>query len=120
MHWLCIETRYLFDKYHGSRSGGRRRDFPPSTHRMFQALTAAANNGHGMSDAARKALQWLEQQPPPQIVVPESLLGSRLKTYVPNNDMNVVARAWAKGREPEKKPEKLRAAKYLQPRHLGG
>jgi CRISPR-associated protein Csb2 len=34
--------------------------------------------------------------------------------------MNVVARAWAKGKEPEKKPEELRAPKTLQPRHLGG
>jgi hypothetical protein len=38
----------------------------------------------------------------------------------PQNDMNVVARAWAKGRTPEKKPEELRTAKILQPRHLGG
>ena len=34
--------------------------------------------------------------------------------------MNVVARAWAKGRTPEKKPEELRTAKILRPRHLGG
>jgi CRISPR-associated protein Csb2 len=87
---------------------------------MFQALTAAANNGQGMSDATKEALQWLEKQSPPQIIVPESWPGSRLTTFVPNNDMNVVARAWAKGREPEKKPENLRTAKILRPRHLGG
>jgi len=87
---------------------------------MFQALTAAANNNDGMSDAAKEALQWLEKQSPPQIIVPESSLGSRVTTFVPNNDMNVVARAWAKGRTPEKKPEELRTAKLLQPRHLGG
>ena len=110
MNWLCVEVRYLFDKYHGSRDGGRRADYPPSAHRIFQALTAAASNGRGMSDAAREALQWLEKQSPPQIIVPKSLLGSRVTTFVPNNDMNVVAKAWAKGREPEKKPENLRTA----------
>jgi CRISPR-associated protein Csb2 len=121
MNWLCVEVRYLFDKYHGSRDGGRRADYPPSAHRLFQALIAAANNGQSMSAAAKEALQWLEKQLPPQIIVPEeSWLGSRLTTFVPNNDMNVVARAWAKGREPEKKPEELRTAKILRPRHLGG
>ena len=48
------------------------------------------------------------------------LVGSRLTTFVPNNDMNVVARAWAKGKTPEKKPEELRTAKILRPLHLGG
>jgi CRISPR-associated protein Csb2 len=86
---------------------------------MFQALIAAANNNGGMSDAVKEALQWLEKQSAPQIIVPESSLGSRVTTFVPNNDMNVVARAWAKGTTPEKKPEKLRAAKILRPRHLG-
>jgi len=120
MNWLCVEMRFLFNKYHGSRDGGRRPDYPPSAHRLFQALTAAANSNSGMSEAAKEALQWLEKQSPPQIIVPESSLGSRVTTFVPNNDMDVVARAWAKGRTPEKKPEELRTAKILQPRHLGG
>src|SRR5262249_19246514 len=85
-----------------------------------QALTAAANNSGTMSDAAKEALQWLEKQSPPQVIVPESWPGSRLTTFVPNNDMNVVATAWAKGKTPEKKPEELRTAKILRPRHLGG
>jgi CRISPR-associated protein Csb2 len=87
---------------------------------MFQALVAAANNNGRMSDAAKEALQWLEKQSPPQIIVPVSSLGSRLTTFVPNNDMNVVAAAWAKGKPPEKEPEELRTAKILRPRHLGG
>jgi len=120
MNWLCVEVRYLFNKYHGSRDGGRRSEYPPSTHRMFQALTAAANNNGRMPDAARAALQWLEKQSPPLIIVPVSSLGSRLTTFVPNNDMNVVATAWAKRKTPEKKPEELRTRKILRPQHLGG
>jgi CRISPR-associated protein Csb2 len=120
MNWLCVEVRYLFNKYHGSRNGGRRPDYPPSPHRLFQTLAAAANSYAGMSDVAKEALQWLEKQSPPQIIVPVSSLGSRLTTFVPNNDMNVVARAWAKGKAPEKKPEELRTAKILRPLHLGG
>jgi len=87
---------------------------------MFQALAAAANNSQGMSDAAKEALQWLEKQSPPEIIVPESQPGPRVTTFVPNNDMNVVAKAWARGKPPEKKPEELRTAKMLRPRHLGG
>jgi CRISPR-associated protein Csb2 len=120
MNWLCVEMRFLFNKYHGSRDGGRRPDYPPSAHRLFQALTAAANNNGTISDAAKEALQWLEKQSPPEIIVPESSLGSRVTTFVPNNDMDVVASAWAKGKTPEKKPEELWTAKILRPRHLGG
>jgi hypothetical protein len=36
MHWLCVEVRYLFEKYHGSRSGGRRRDYPPPLTECFK------------------------------------------------------------------------------------
>src|SRR5438094_540950 len=120
MNWLCLEFRYLFGRYHGSRDGGRRSDYPPSAHRVFQALTAAANSNGAMVNGATEALQWLEMQSPPQVIVPKSSLGSRLTTFVPNNDLNVVARAWAKGTTPEKKPEELRTAKILRPRHFGG
>jgi CRISPR-associated protein Csb2 len=120
MKWLCIEARFLFDKYHGSRAGGRRRDYPPSPHRMFQALVAAANSNGGMDEASKEALLWLEKQSPPHICVPKSMTGMRVNTFVPNNDMNIVASAWAKGDTPEKEPEQLRTRKILQPLHLDG
>jgi CRISPR-associated protein Csb2 len=119
MNWLCVEVRYLFRKYHGSQDGGRRADYPPSPHRVFQSLTAAANTNGSMAGLSKDAMQWLERQSPPQIIVPQSWAGSRLITFVPNNDMNVVAKAWAAGRQPEKRPEELRTRKDLQPRHLG-
>jgi CRISPR-associated protein Csb2 len=120
MNWLCVEVRYLFDKYHGSRGGGRRPDYPPSPHRVFQTLIAAASTNGDISAASKEALRWLEKQSAPQIMVPESTLGSRLTTFVPNNDMNVVARAWARGKKPEKEPEELKTNKVLRPQHLGG
>jgi CRISPR-associated protein Csb2 len=120
MKWLCVEARFLFGKYHGSRSGGRRRDYPPSPHRMFQALVAAANSRGGMDQAAKEALLWLEGQPPPQISVPKASMGTQVNTFVPNNDMNVVASAWAKGEKPEKTPEQLKTKKILQPLYLDG
>ena len=94
MNWLCLEFRYLFNKYHGSRDGGRHPEYPPSAHRMFQALVAAANKSGHMPAAAMEALQWLEKQSPPQIIVPALLLGSRVTTFVPNNDMNVFSSPW--------------------------
>jgi CRISPR-associated protein Csb2 len=119
MNWLCVEVRYLFGKYHGSRDGGRRADYPPSPHRLFQSLTAAANTNGTMAGLSKDAMQWLERQSPPEVIVPDSWVGSRLTTFVPNNDMNVVAKAWARGKKPEKKPEELRTEKFLEPMHLG-
>jgi CRISPR-associated protein Csb2 len=120
MKWLCIEARFLFHKYHGSRAGGRRRDYPPSPHRMFQALVAAANSNGSIDEAPKEALLWLEKQWPPRICAPKSTLGMRVNTFVPNNDMNVVASAWAKNEPPVKEPEQLRTKKILQPLHLDG
>jgi CRISPR-associated protein Csb2 len=65
MNWLCVEVRYLFEKYHGSRDGGRRADYPPSPHRLFQSLTAAANTNGTMTGLSKEAMQWLEKQSPP-------------------------------------------------------
>jgi CRISPR-associated protein Csb2 len=49
--------------------------------------------------------------------VPSAQESNVVRLYVPNNDLDKVARAWAQGREPEKQPNELRTDKDLRP-HL--
>lgn len=121
MRWLCIEAHLLLGRYHGQSDDGRRPQWPPNPHRLFQALIAAGHLGSRRTEfgpAQRAALQWLERQDPPLIVAPPAYPGTPLRLYVPNNDMDKVARAWALGRTPEKHPAELRTHKDLRPHQL--
>jgi CRISPR-associated protein Csb2 len=125
--WLCIEAHFLDGRYHGRRPEREGRDFPaewpPSPYRLFQALIAAGNMGSRRSEfssAKRAALQWLEQCAAPEIIVPAARAAKVIRLYVPNNDMDKVARAWAKNEEPEKQPNELRTDKDLRPHRLEG
>lgn len=123
MRWLCIEAHFLAGWYHGRSDEGRAGEWPPNPHRLFQALVAASNLGFrraDFSDAKREALRWLERRLPPEIAVPEFKPAGSLRLYVPNNDMDKVARAWAKGAEPEKQPAELRTNKDLRPHAVSG
>jgi CRISPR-associated protein Csb2 len=118
MRWLCIEAHLLSGRYHGRSDEGRRAEWPPNPYRLFQALVAAGNLGFRRTEfgvAQRAALQWLERQDAPEIVAPPAHVSSPLRLYVPNNDMDKVARAWALGRRPEKQPAELRTDKDLRP-----
>jgi CRISPR-associated protein Csb2 len=125
MRWLCIEVRFLAGRYHGRRSERQGKDFPsewpPNPHRLFQALLAAGNLGFRrteFSDAKKEALRWLERQAPPEIVAPSAHPATPVRLYVPNNDMDKVARAWAKNKVPDKQPSELRTDKDLRPHRL--
>jgi CRISPR-associated protein Csb2 len=124
MRWLCIEAHFLGGCYHGCGDERRRfPEWPPNPYRLFQALTAAANLGFRraeFSDAKRDAMRWLERRSAPEIVAPAAQAATVLRLYVPNNDMDKVARAWARNVKPEKDPTKLRTEKYLRPHRLGG
>jgi CRISPR-associated protein Csb2 len=127
MRWLCIEAHFLAGRYHGRRSEREGRAFPaewpPNPYRLFQALVAAGNIGFRrteFSDAKKEALRWLEQRAAPEIIVPAAHAANVVRLYVPNNDMDKVARAWAKSEEPEKQPSELRTDKDLRPHRLDG
>ncbi len=123
MRWLCIEVHFLAGRYHGKADDGRAAQWPPNPHRLFQALVAAGNLGFRrteFSDAKKGALRWLERRPAPEIVAPRQCAASALRLYVPNNDLDKVARAWAAGKEPEKQPNELRTDKDLRPHSLDG
>jgi CRISPR-associated protein Csb2 len=124
MRWLCIEAHFLAGRYHGCSDERRRLpEWPPNPHRLFQALIAAGNLGvrrTEFSDTKKEALRWLERRDAPEIIVPSAHAANVVRLYVPNNDMDKVARAWAKGAEPEKQPNELRTDKDLRPRRLDG
>lgn len=109
---LCISVRFLTGRYHGA-------EWPPSPARLFQALVAGAKAGcrtAEWSDASEKALRWLEQRPPPEIIAPVAWKARSYDLFVPDNVMDVVAKDWAKNQEPRKQPEDLRTKKTVRPR----
>lgn len=125
IRWLCIEARFLSGRYHGRRSERERTYFPPewppNPHRLFQALVAAGNLGFRrteFSDAKKEALRWLERRAAPEIVAPPAREASVVRLYVPNNDRDKVARAWARNEEPKKQPSELKTDKDLRPHRL--
>jgi CRISPR-associated protein Csb2 len=87
--------------FHGQGDGGLR-EWPPSPLRVFQALVAAAarRNAGELSSSARSALTWLEAQPEaPVVIAPVAVEGNGYRLSVPNNAMDIVSKAWARGNE---------------------
>ncbi len=85
---LAVEVRLLDGRFHCEP------EWPPSPARVFQALVAAAAQGADLPLPERSALTFLEGCPPPRIVAPTAVRGQRVKTWVPNNDLD------AKGGDP--------------------
>lgn len=62
-------------------------EWPPHPDRVFQALVASWGE-RGEDSEERKALQWLEQLAPPQLVAPDPVDQPKpVKVYVPVNDL---------------------------------
>src|SRR4051812_22401721 len=84
---LAIEVAFLLGRYSATDFRDRERaEWPPHPSRLFSALVAAVHEG-GLSESARAALLWLENQPPPCLhaehQVPER---TPVISYVPVND----------------------------------
>ena len=105
--WLSISARFIDGQFHG-RTRDRQPEWPPSPHRLFSALVAAANSGHlvrEFGETRQDAFRWLERLPAPEIVAAAVAADSSYRLYVPNNERTL---------------EKRRAAKTLYTRHIGG
>ena len=105
--WLSISARFIDGQFHG-RTRDRQPEWPPSPHRLFSALVAAANSGHlvrEFGETRQDAFRWLECLPAPEIVAPAVAADSPYRLYVPNNERTL---------------EKRRAAKTLYTRHMAG
>lgn len=120
--WLCVEVTLLVREYHGQRRGGEEAEWPPAPHRLFSALLAASHLGTRTlewSETKAQAFRWLEEVDPPEIVAPRAIPSTPFIVSVPNNDMDVIAREWARGKE-GKKPSELRTLKTLRPQRIDG
>ncbi len=84
--WEYLTGRAVARNYVGG-PGGKDVEWPPEPDRVFQALTAAWG-GLGSPEAGKDALQWLENQDPPEIWAEDALpskMGA-VPVYVPVND----------------------------------
>ena len=81
---LSLSITFLDDRFHGQGDDGP--EWPPSPHRVYQAmLCAAARNGCDGEDEFR----WFESIDPPEVLTPETVAAQRLEFFVPNNDADV-------------------------------
>ncbi len=120
--YFCLTFRFLDPTFHGRADGGNC-EWPPSPLRAFQSLVAAAARRRGgtLDRNSREALQWLEAQPPPTILAPSAVEGSGFCLSVPNNSMDIVAKAWCRGNysnSGDSSPATHRTMKPVRPRLL--
>lgn len=121
MSVLQISIQFLQGTFHG-RSDNAKPEWPVSPLRLYQALVAVAAARHGMPLPAEVAatLDWLASQGPPEIYAPPSAKGQPVKTSVPNNAMDIVAKAWSRGNETSKDAQMSthKAMKEIRPQWL--
>lgn len=118
---FCLTVRFLDPepRFHGRRDGGNP-EWPPSPLRVFQALVATAYRRapRGLPDDAKEALNWLERLPPPLVIAPMPVATVGYRISVPNNAMDIVAAAWARGNysaSGDADPRTHRAMKTIRP-----
>ena len=91
--YLCISATLLTRRYHGE-------EWPPAPARLLKALVSGVMTGgyRRYWTRAEAALRWLECQPPPVIVAAPAETISKYRLAVPNNDLDVAAKEWSKGK----------------------
>jgi CRISPR-associated protein Csb2 len=82
------------------------------------AAAAARWRLEGGRDSVLSAFQWFERLPAPVIYAGPVRVGTAYRTAVPNNDFDIIASAWAAGREPTRKATDLRTLKTIQTTRL--
>lgn len=93
---LIVEIELLSGRYAATAYNDRNRaEWPPHPARFFSALVAALHDNDPVDASERKALLWLEQQPPPSLDVDLDVteeIGRRrvLDVFVPVNDISLV------------------------------
>jgi CRISPR-associated protein Csb2 len=83
---------------------------------MMQALVAGVCTGgyREMWPRVEQGFRWLERRPAPSILTRPARDLRRYRIAVPNNDLDVVAREWAAGRQAD--PAKIRTMKEVASR----
>ena len=102
---IVLEVELLTGRYVATCFNDRSApEWPPHPARLFSALVATAYEHEELTDAARTALGWLEQQGPPDIEASEAEKRTVIAAYVPGNYSGVVG-GW------EATEEKVQAAR---------
>ena len=108
---LNVTVQFLSGMYHGQ-------EWPPSPARLFQAVVAGNMAGCRKDAWSREdsdALYWLERCPPPEIVCPSAVSAHMYRLSVPNNNMDVLWRKWAKGMPTDRTERDLSTLKDVRP-----
>ena len=88
---ISLEVELLTGRYVATCFNDRSApEWPPHPARLFSALVATAHEHEELTNAARTALQWLEQQGSPEIEASEAEKRSVIAAYVPGNYSGVV------------------------------
>lgn len=116
---VAITVRILDRTFHG-RGDLDEPEWPPSPLRLFQALVASAarEQAGDLTSASRSALLWLENRGAPEIIAPATADTEGYRISVPNNAMDIVARAWSRRSKAEggdANPATHRAMKAVKP-----
>ena len=106
---MVVDVRFLLERYHGS-------EWPPSPRRLFLAMVSALYQSRGRFDTGDgdKALQYLEQQGPPRIEA-DGKAGTPYTLFVPNNDLDIIAKDYAKYDRSDKDPKTYTTGKQMRP-----
>ncbi len=96
-NYVRIAVTFLDPMFHGRGDGGEP-EWPPSPLRLMQAIVAANAGEIGTGGDLDGALAWLEAQDAPLIVAPHGQRAEPYQLSVPNNAMDIVGNAWAKGK----------------------
>lgn len=117
LNYLCILATYLDPRFHGRGDRGEP-EWPPSPLRLYQAIIAANADQLASDGSLNHALAWLECQAPPIIIAPRHRLSAPYCLSVPNNAMDLVAKAWSRGNyfgSGDANPATHRTMKAVQP-----
>ena len=106
---LVFDVQFLLERYHGS-------EWPPSPRRLFLAMVSALYQSCGRfdTDDGDRALQYLEQQGPPRIEA-DGKAGTPYTLFVPNNDLDIIAKDYAKHGRSDKDPKTYTTSKQMKP-----
>lgn len=86
--YLCVSVTFLDPAFHGLKDADQP-EWPPSPHRLFQALLAGSHAGCRSvewSDEKAGAFRWLEERAAPLIIAPDIHRSGGYTLFVPNND----------------------------------
>lgn len=107
---MSFQVRFLLGRYHG-------KEWPPSPRRLFLAFVAALHQNSGRVDFHKgdTAMRFFEKLEAPKICA-HGYKGREYKIAVPNNDRDVISRAYAENKTP--KDERTMATIKLMKPHI--